>query len=74
MVAGRYKSLDVANPRGGYRKPFVVTTQIFYHRDGHSIRPNKVVLKYPDFKKDVDLNVRVKMFNSTIKENEETSE
>jgi hypothetical protein len=33
-----------------------------------------VALKYPDFKKDVDPDVHVKVFNSPIKVNVETSE
>jgi hypothetical protein len=62
MDAGRYKSADVMNLRKGHRKPFVVIVPIFYHRVGHYVRPNKVAFKYLDFKKDVDLNVHVKMF------------
>jgi hypothetical protein len=31
-----------------------------------------VVLKYPDFKKDIDLNAHVKMFNFVVKANVET--
>jgi hypothetical protein len=33
-----------------------------------------VALKYHDFKKDVDLNVHVKVFNSVVKANVETFE
>jgi hypothetical protein len=55
MVIGGCKSTNVVHPRGGYREPIDVTTPIFYHRDGHYVRPNKVTLKYPDFKKDVDV-------------------
>jgi hypothetical protein len=41
-------------------KPSVVTAQIHDHRNGHSIRPNKVAFKYPNFQKDVDVNAHVK--------------
>jgi hypothetical protein len=33
-----------------------------------------VALKYPDFKKDVDPNVHVRMFNSVVKANAKTFE
>jgi hypothetical protein len=51
MVARGYKSADVTNLRGGYQKPYVVITQILNHKDGHYVRPNKVALKYLDYKK-----------------------
>jgi len=51
MAAGRYKSVDVVNPRGGYQEPSVVIVKISNHRDGHYVRPNRVALEYPDFKK-----------------------
>ncbi len=38
------------------------------------MRPNKVILKYPNFKKNVDPNVHVRMFNSIMKVNVTTSE
>jgi hypothetical protein len=38
------------------------------------MRPNRVALKYHDFKKDVDPNVHVKMFNYVVKEDAKTSE
>ncbi len=44
------------------------------HRDGHYVRPDNVALKYPNFKKDVDPNAHVKVFNFTIKVNAEISE
>ncbi len=49
MFVGRYKSVDAMNLRGGYQEPFVVITPIFDHRDGHYVRANMVVLKYPNF-------------------------
>jgi hypothetical protein len=74
IIVNRYKNIDVTNPRGGYREPSVVNEKIPNHKDGHYVRPNKVALKYLDFKKDVDPNAHVKMFNSTIKANAEISE
>jgi hypothetical protein len=44
------------NSKGRCRKPFVVIALILDHKDGHYVRPNKVALKYPNFKKDVDPN------------------
>jgi hypothetical protein len=66
--------VDVANPRGGYWKPFVVIAQIPDHKYGHFVWPNRVALKYFDLKKDVDLDAHVRMFNFIIKKNVETSE
>jgi hypothetical protein len=40
---------------------------------GHSMMSNKVVFKYPNFKKDVDPNVIVRMFNYAVKANVKTS-
>jgi hypothetical protein len=51
MDVGRCKNANVMHSRGGYRMPIVVTTPIFYHKNGHYVRPNKVALKYLDFKK-----------------------
>jgi hypothetical protein len=44
MVTGRCRSTNVVHPRRGYRKPIVVTTPIFSHKDGHYVRPNRVFL------------------------------
>jgi hypothetical protein len=74
MATGRYRNVNVVNPKGGYQKPFIVIIPIFYHRIGHYVRPNKVTLKYFDFKKDVDPYVHVKVFNFEVKANAETSE
>jgi hypothetical protein len=49
MAIGRYKSVDVVNPKGGYQEPSVVAAQIPNHKDGHYLRPNMVVLKYFNF-------------------------
>jgi len=65
---------DTMYSRGGYRKPIVVIAPILNHKDGHYVRPNKVVFKYPNFKKDVDLVAHVRVFNSIVKTNAKTSE
>ncbi len=49
-----YKNANVENLREGYWEPFVITTRILDHINGHFMRPNKVALKYLDLKKDVD--------------------
>jgi hypothetical protein len=72
MATRGYRSADATNPRGGYQEPSIVIAQIPNHKICHSFWPNKVVLKYHNFKKDVDLNVHVKVFNSTIKTNAKT--
>ncbi len=72
MAIGRYRNIDVANPRGGYQKPSIVIAQIPNHRDGHYVRPNKLAFKYPNFKKDDNPNVHVKVFNFVLKANVET--
>ncbi len=72
MVVGGYKSANAMNPRRGYQKPFVVTTQNFDHRNGHYVRPNRVALKYLDLKKYVDIDAHVKVFNFVVKVNVET--
>jgi hypothetical protein len=73
MVVGSYKNVNATNPKGHW-EPSIVTTQIPNHRYCHYVRPNKVALRYPNFKKDVDLDVHVKVFNFVIKLNAETSE
>jgi hypothetical protein len=74
MVAEGYKSVNATSLRNEYWESSVVTAQIVDHKDGHYVRPNKVVLKYLDFKKNVNPNVHVRMFNSVIKANAKTSE
>jgi hypothetical protein len=61
MVVGGYKSIDVVHLRRRYQELIVVIVPILDHKDGHCVKPNKVALKYPDFKKDVDPNVHVRM-------------
>ncbi len=66
MAIGGYKNVDVANPRGGYQKPSVVTTPILDHKYGYYVGPNRVAFKYPKFKKDIDLDIHVRMLNFAI--------
>jgi len=44
MATGRYRNVDVVNPKGGYQKPFILIIPNFYHRIGHYVKPNKVAL------------------------------
>jgi hypothetical protein len=69
MAAGRYRSANATNLKTRYREPSVVTTPIPNHKDGHYVRPNRIAFKYLDFKKDIDPNSHVKVFNFIIKEN-----
>jgi hypothetical protein len=73
MVVGGYRNANVANLRKGYQEQSIVITKIPNHKDGHYVRPNKVVLNYPDFKKDDDLNLHVTVFNFVVKANAENS-
>jgi hypothetical protein len=68
MVVGGYKNVDATNPRGGYQKPYIVIALIIDHVNGQYVRPNKVVLKYPNSKNDVETNVHFKVFNFVIKQ------
>jgi hypothetical protein len=74
MVAKECRSADAMHSRSKYQEPIVVTAPILDHKDSHYVRPNKVTLKYPDFKKDVDPDAHVEMFNSVIKANAKTSQ
>jgi hypothetical protein len=69
MVVKGYRSVNVANPRGGYQEPFVITAQIFDHRDGHFFRPNMVAFKCLDLFLNDDLDADVKVFNFVVKVN-----
>jgi hypothetical protein len=73
MATKRCRSVDVVHSKGGYREPIVITIPILDHRNGHYVKSNKVTFKYPDFKKDVYLDVHVRVFNSEVKENANTS-
>jgi hypothetical protein len=74
MAVGRYRSANVTNPKGGYQKPYVISVPILDHKYGHYVRPKRVAFKYPNFKKDVDPNAHVKVFNFVVKPNVKTSE
>ncbi len=63
----RYKNISVEDPKGRHQEPFVKTQGILDHRNGRFVRPNRVALKYPNFKKDVNLDVHVKVFNFVVK-------
>ncbi len=69
-----YKSTNFINPRGGYQKPCIVTTIIHNHKNGHFVKPNKVAVKYLDFKKDANLDAHVRVFNFAMKANAEIFE
>jgi hypothetical protein len=73
ITIGGYRNTNVENPRGGYWERFVVIIEFLDQRNGHFIRPNRVVFKYPNFKKDVNPNVHVKVFNFVVKVNAKTS-
>jgi ribosomal protein L17 len=51
MATRGCRSANVVNSRGGYQELIIVIAPIFYHRNGHYVRPNKVAIKYLDFKK-----------------------
>ncbi len=74
MATRRYKSADVVHPRGGYQEPIIIIAPILNHINGHYVRPNMVAFKYPNFKKVVNLDAHVKLFNSIIKVNAKTFE
>jgi hypothetical protein len=73
MAIKRCKNAGAVHSKGEYQKPIVIIIPILNHKNGHYVKPNKVALKYPDFKKDVNPNVHVKMFNFVIKANAKTS-
>ncbi len=74
IVVGAYRSVDFVHPRWGYREPFIITVPTLDHRDCHYVRPNRVALKYLNFKKIVDLDVHVRVFNSIVKTSAKTFE
>jgi hypothetical protein len=69
----RYRNTNVEDLKWGYWGPFVITLGIPNHRNGHFVKSNKVAFKYLDFRKDVDPNAHVRMFNYIIKANAQTS-
>jgi hypothetical protein len=44
------------------------------NKNGHSVRPNRVALKFPNFKKNVDPDAHVRVFYFVVKVNEKTFE
>jgi hypothetical protein len=74
LVAGGYKSIDARNLRGGYKEPFVVIARITDNKNGHFVRPNRVTLKYPNLKKDDNVDVHVRVFNFAMKANAKSFE
>jgi hypothetical protein len=60
---GGYKSTNAKNPKGWYKKPFVIIQGILDHKKNHFVRPNRVAYKYLDFKKDANRDVHVRVFN-----------
>jgi hypothetical protein len=69
IIAGRYKSTDVEDPKGGHWEPSIITQGIFDRKNGHFVKPSKVALKYLNFKKEIDQNVHVKVFNYVVNAN-----
>jgi len=53
--------------------PFTRVVRITNIKNNHSNRMNKVPLKYPNYKKHVNLNAHIKMFNFAMKVNGKTS-
>ncbi len=69
MAVGGCIITNVMHSKSKYQEPIVVTTSIFDHKNGHYVRLNMVVFKYLNFKKDVNLDAHVKVFNFEVKEN-----
>jgi hypothetical protein len=70
MAIGGYKSADFMHLRGGYQKPFASLHQFLITKMAIMLGQTR----YLDFKKDVDPNVHVRMFNFAIKTNIEIYE
>jgi hypothetical protein len=64
-----YINISVEDSKGGYQEPFITIQGIYDHINGHFVKPNKVALKYLNFKQNIDLNAHVKKFNFTMKVN-----
>jgi hypothetical protein len=43
IVNRGYRNTNAKNRRGGYQESSIVNVGIYYHRNGHSMRPNKVL-------------------------------
>ncbi len=72
-TAGGHISIDTRNLGRGYQKPYVISTRITNNKNGHSMRRNIVIFKYPDFKKYDYPNVHVGVFNFAMKTIAKTS-
>jgi hypothetical protein len=70
----RHRSTYSKDLKGGHREPSVITQGTFDHGNGNFVRPNRVAFKYPNFKKDVDPDAHVKVFNYVVIINEKNSE
>ncbi len=50
-----YRSTDAKDPKGGHQEPSIIIQGISNHKNGHFVRPNKIALKYHDYKKKMTL-------------------
>jgi hypothetical protein len=48
IAARGYINVDAMNPRGGHQETYAITAQIFDHKNGHYVRPNRIAFKYFD--------------------------
>jgi hypothetical protein len=71
IAVGRYINIDVENLRG-YQEPSIVTIGYSDHKNDHHVWPNMVAFKYLNFKKYVNINVHVRVFNFAVKANAKT--
>jgi hypothetical protein len=69
IVVGRYRNIDAEDLKGGHWEPYAINWGILDHINGHFVRPNMVAFKYLNFKKNVDPNAHVRVFNSAMKAN-----
>jgi hypothetical protein len=74
MVTGGYRSVHVVHPRGGYWESIDINLPILDYKNGHYVKPTRVALKYLDFKKYIDPNAHVRVFNFVVKANVYTFE
>jgi hypothetical protein len=64
-----YRNTYSEDPKGGHQEPSIITQGTSDHINGNFMKPNMVAFKYPDFKKDVDLDAHVRVFNFVVKVN-----
>jgi hypothetical protein len=72
IAVGRYININVENLRG-YQEPSIITIGFSNHKNDHSVWPNMVAFKYLNFKKNVNIDVHVRVFNFAVKANAKTS-